>query len=91
MMEVCCSFSIPISRGVTGALPSHVIFLFVCTQSRFRYPSTLAFNSHAASAASMPLLRARPNFYTTTQQPDLEAFAMFKSLVLLNSNSSNKK
>jgi hypothetical protein len=39
----------------------------------------------------MPLLRARPNFYTTTQQPVLEAFAMFKSLVLLNSNSSNKK
>ena len=51
-----------------------------------RYPATLMFYSNAAADTSR--LRGRPNFYMSTRQQALQAFATFKSLALLHSSSS---
>ena len=44
---------------------------------------------YANAAADTSRLRGRPNFYMSTQQPALQAFATFKSLALLPSSSSS--
>ena len=50
-----------------------------------KYPATLMFYSNAAADTS--LLHDRPNFYMSTQQQALQAFATFKLLALLPSSS----
>ena len=40
---------------------------------------------YSNAAADTSRLRGRPNFYMSTQQPALQAFATFKSLALLPS------
>ena len=52
-----------------------------------KYPATLMFYSNAAADTS--LLRDRPNFYMSTQQQALQAFATFKLLALLPSSSGS--
>ena len=44
---------------------------------------------YANTAADTSRLRGRPNFYMSTRQQALQAFATFKSLALLHSSSSS--
>jgi hypothetical protein len=44
---------------------------------------------YANTAADTSHLRGRPNFYMSTRQQALQAFATFKSLALLHSSSSS--
>ena len=44
---------------------------------------------YSNAAADTSRLRGRPNFYMSTQQPALQAFATFKSLALLPGSSSS--
>ncbi len=48
-----------------------------------RYPTTLMYYSN--SAADTSAFRGRPNFYMSTQQQALQAFASFKPTALLAS------
>jgi hypothetical protein len=71
------------------ALALHrVLWRIICrvTRAACRYPATLMFYSNAAADTSR--LRGRPNFYMSTRQQALQAFATFKSLALLHSSSS---
>jgi len=43
---------------------------------------------YSNTAADTSSLRGRPNFYMSTQQQALQAFATFKSLALLPSSNS---
>jgi hypothetical protein len=43
---------------------------------------------YSNAAADTSRLRGRPNFYMSTRQQALQAFATFKSLALLHSSSS---
>jgi hypothetical protein len=52
-----------------------------------RYPATLMFYKHAA--ADTTRVRARPNFFFSTQKQALQAFATFKSFALLASSGSD--
>jgi hypothetical protein len=44
---------------------------------------------YSNAAADTSRLRGRPNFYMSTRQQALQAFATFKSLALLHSSSSS--
>ena len=44
---------------------------------------------YANTAADTSRLRGRPNFYMSTRQQALQAFATFKSLALLHSSSGS--
>jgi hypothetical protein len=74
---------LPASAGLDG-----ILWRIICslTRAALRYPATLMFYSNAAADTSR--LRGRPNFYMSTRQQALQAFATFKSLALLH-NSIN--
>ena len=69
-------------------VPHVVLWRIICsvTCAACRYPATLMFYSNAAADTSR--LRGRPNFFISTRQQALQAFATFKSLALLHSSSS---